>query len=85
VDHALILGIIDFRRVPNLMSVSKITTQKSYFEEFMGALQRESQPAMIDPPNWIWICRSKEAEVQVSHYTHKSMFTDLYDIEYSDY
>jgi hypothetical protein len=51
----------------------------------MGAHQRQSQPAMTKPPIWLWICGSKEAEVQVSTYTHKTMFTDLYDIEYSDY
>jgi hypothetical protein len=83
--HALILGIIDFRHVPNFTSINKTTTQKPYFEEFMGALQRQSQPAMTDPPIWLWICGSKEVEVQVFHYTHKSMFMDLYDIEYYDY
>jgi hypothetical protein len=51
----------------------------------MEALQRQSQPAMTKPPNWHWICELKEAEVQVSTYVHKTMFTDLYDVEYSDY
>jgi hypothetical protein len=40
---------------------------------------------MTKPPIWLWICGSKEAEVQVSTYAHKTMFTDLYDVEYSDY
>jgi hypothetical protein len=51
----------------------------------MGALQRQSQPAMTETPIWLWICGSKEAEVQVSTYAHKPMFTDVYDIEYSNY
>jgi hypothetical protein len=51
----------------------------------MGALQRQSQPAMTKPPIWLWICGLKEAKVQVSTYAHKTMFTDLYDVEYSDY
>ena len=40
VAHSLILEIIDFRRVPNFMQVSKTTAQKPYFEEFMVVLQR---------------------------------------------
>jgi hypothetical protein len=40
---------------------------------------------MTEPPIWLWICGSKEAEIQVSTYAHKTMFTDLYDIEYLDY
>jgi hypothetical protein len=40
---------------------------------------------MAEPPIWLWICGSKEAEVQVSTYAHKTMFTDLYDVEYLDY
>jgi hypothetical protein len=40
---------------------------------------------MTETPIWLWICGSKEAEVQVSTYAHKLMFTDVYDIEYSDY
>jgi hypothetical protein len=51
----------------------------------MGTLQRQSQPAMTETPIWLWICGSKEVEVQVSTYAHKPMFTDVYDIEYSDY
>jgi hypothetical protein len=85
VAHALVKGIIDFRRVPNFTQVSKTTVQRPYFDEFMGALQRQSQPAMTETPIWLWICGSKEAEVQVSTYVHKPMFTDVYDIEYSDY
>jgi hypothetical protein len=85
VAHTLVLGIIDFRRVPNFTQVSKTTTQRPYFDEFMGALQRQSQPVMTETPIWLWICGSKEAEVQVSTYAHKPMFTDVYEIEYSDY
>jgi hypothetical protein len=85
VAHSLILGIIDFRRVPNFMQVSKTTAYKPYFEEFMAVLQIQFQPSMINPPIWLWICGSKEAEVQVSTYAHRTMFTDLYEIEYSDY
>jgi hypothetical protein len=83
VAHILVLGI--FRSIPNFMQVNKTTAQKPYFEEFMGALQRQSQPAMTKPPIWLWICRLKEAEVHVSIYTYKTMFKHLYDIEYSDY
>jgi hypothetical protein len=85
VAHTLVLEIIDFRHVPSFKQVSKTTTQKPYFEEFMGALQRQSQPSMTEPPIWLWICGSKEGEIQVSTYAHKTMFTDLYDIEYSNY
>jgi hypothetical protein len=85
VVHALVLGIIDFKRVPNFTQVSKTTAQRPYFDEFMGTLQRQSQPAMTETPIWLWICGSKEAEVQVSTYAHKPMFTYVYDIEYSDY
>jgi hypothetical protein len=41
--------------------------------------------AMTGPPIWLWICGTKEAEVQVFHYTHKRMFTDLYKIRYAGY
>jgi hypothetical protein len=85
VAHALVLGIIDFRRIPNFMQVNKTTAQKPYFEEFMNALQRQSQPTMTEPPIWLWICGSKEAEIQVSTFVHKTMFTDVYEIEYADY
>jgi hypothetical protein len=85
VAHVLVLGIIDFRRVPNFTQVSKTTAQRPYFDEFMGALQRQSQPTMNETPIWLWICGSKEAEVQVSTYVHKPMFIDVYDIEYSNY
>ena len=85
VAHSLVFGIIDFRSISNFTQVSKTTTRKPYFEEFMAVLQRQSQPSMIDLPIWLWICRSKEAEVQVSTYTHMTIFTDLYEIEYSDY
>ena len=51
----------------------------------MGALQSQSQLAITDPPIWLWICGSEEAKVQVSNYAYKSIFMDLYDIEYSDY
>jgi hypothetical protein len=63
VAHALVLGIIDFRHVPNFTQVGKTIVQKPYFEEFMAALQRQSQPSMIDPPISLWICGSKEAEI----------------------
>jgi hypothetical protein len=36
VAHALVLGIIDFRRVPNFTQVNKTTAQRPYFDEFMG-------------------------------------------------
>jgi hypothetical protein len=85
VAHALVLEIIDFRRVPNFTQVNKTTPQKPYFKEFMNALQRQSQPTMTEPPIWLWICGSKEAEIQVSTFVHKTMFTDVYEIEYADY
>ena len=48
-------------------------------------LQRQSQPKINEPPIWLWICRSKEAEIQVSTFAHKTMFTDVYNIQYADY
>jgi hypothetical protein len=51
----------------------------------MGALQRQSLLAMTDPLIWLWICGLKEVEVQMSDYTHKPMFMDLYNIKYSNY
>jgi hypothetical protein len=51
----------------------------------MNALQRQSQPTMTEPPIWLWICGSKEVEIQVSTFAHKTMFTDVYEIEYADY
>ena len=79
------LGIIDFRRVPNFTQVNKNTAQKPYFEDFMNAFQRQSQPTINEPPIWLWICRSNEAEIQVSTFVHKSMFTDVYKIKYANY
>jgi hypothetical protein len=40
---------------------------------------------MTDPPMWLWICWSKEAEVQVSHYAHNAMYRDMYERAYSCY
>jgi hypothetical protein len=34
---------------------------------------------MTNPSVWFWICRIKEAEVQVSYYMHDGMFRDTYD------
>ena len=83
--HALVLGIIDFRRVPNWTQVSKGSASRPYFEDFTNALQRQSQPTINEPPIWLWICGTKEAEVQISTFAHKSIFTDVYDLHYSDY
>ena len=83
--HALVLGIIDFTCLPNFTQVNKTTTQKPYFEDITNALQRQSQPAINEFPIWLWICRLKEAEIQISTFAHKLMFTDVYDIQYVDY
>ena len=85
VAHALVLGIIDFMHVPNFTQVNKGTTQRPYFEDFMNALQRQSQPTINEPPIWLWICGTKEAEIQVSTFAHKSIFLDVYNIHYSNY
>jgi hypothetical protein len=84
-QHTLMLGIIDFRRVPGFTQVSKTNAQRPYFEDFTNALQKQSQPTINEPPVWLWICGSKEAEIQISTFAHKSIFTDVYDIHYSDY
>jgi hypothetical protein len=34
---------------------------------------------------WFWICGTKEAKVQVSHYAHSGIFRDPYDRAYSSY
>jgi hypothetical protein len=34
---------------------------------------------------WQWICGTKEAKVQVSHYEHSGMFRDTYDRYHSSY
>ena len=85
VAHALVLGIIGFRRVPNFTQVSKSTTQRPYFEDFTNALQKQSQPTINEPPVWLRICGSKEAEIQVSIFAQKSIFKDVYDIQYAEY
>jgi hypothetical protein len=36
---------------------------------------------MTDLPVWLWICGTKEAKVQVSHYAHSAM----YNWHYSNY
>jgi hypothetical protein len=36
VSHNLVLGIIDFRRVPNFTSLCKTSAQKPYFKEIWG-------------------------------------------------
>ena len=43
IQHMLMLGIIDFRRVPGFMQVSKHNAQRPYFEDFTNALQKQSQ------------------------------------------
>ena len=83
--HVLILGIIDFRYVPNFTQVNKGTTQRPYFEDFTNALQSQPQPTINEPPIWLWICETKEAEIQVSTFVHKLIFLNVYDIHYSDY
>ena len=83
--HALVLAIIDFKRVPNFTQVNKGTAHRPYFEDFTNALQRQSQPTINEPPIWLWICRTKEAKIQVSTFAHKSIFLDSYYIHYSDY
>ena len=85
VAHTLVLGIIDFRRVPGFTQISKTTAQRPYFEDITNALQKQSQPTINEPPVWLWICGSKEAEIQVSTFAHKSIFTDVYDLHYADY
>jgi hypothetical protein len=85
IQHTLILGIIDFRRVPGFTQVNKHNVQRPYFEDFTNALQRQSQPTINEPPVWLWICGSKEAEIQVASFAQKSIFTEVYDIHYSDY
>jgi hypothetical protein len=79
------LGIIDFTHVPNRSDASKSFAGKPYFEDFMGAIQRQTQPGMLDPPMWLNIYRTKEAKVRVSHYVHSGMFRDTYDLHYSNY
>ena len=85
VAHALVLGIIDFMRVPNFTQVNKTIVQKQYVEDITNELQRQSQPAINEPPIWFWIYGLKETKIQVSTFAHKSMFTDVYDIQYADY
>ena len=82
---ALVLGIINFKCIPNFTQVNKTTVQKPYFEDITNALQRQSQPAINEPPIWLSICGSKKAEIQASTFAHKSMFTTVYDIQYADY
>jgi hypothetical protein len=67
------LGIIDFKRTPNWTSIKESSTERPYFLDFISTMYRQSQPFMIDPPVWLWICGTKEAEVQVSHYAHSPM------------
>jgi hypothetical protein len=71
--------------VPYWTTITVTTAQKPYFEDFVGKLQKQLMPAMIDPPIWLWICGTKDAEVQVSHYAHKRMFANLDDIIYLNY
>jgi hypothetical protein len=40
---------------------------------------------MTDLLVWLRICGSKKAKVQVSHYVYKTLFTNLYDIQYANY
>jgi hypothetical protein len=40
---------------------------------------------MTQPLVWLWICGTKEAKVQVSHYVHNGTFRDTYDRHYSYY
>jgi hypothetical protein len=51
----------------------------------MGALRRHPLPSMTDLLVWLRICGSKKAKVQVSHYVYKTLFTNLYDIQYANY
>ena len=83
--HLLVLGIMDFRRVPGFPQVNKTTALRPYFEDFTNALQKQSQPVINETPVWLWICGSKEAEIQVSTFAQKSIFTDVYDMHYADY
>ena len=80
VAHVLMLGIIDFRRIPNFTQVNKTTRQKPYLEDLMNALQRQSQLIINELSIWLWICGSKEAKIQASTFAHKSMFTDVYKL-----
>jgi hypothetical protein len=34
---------------------------------------------MTEPLVWLWICGTKEAKVQVSHFVHNGIFGDTYD------
>jgi hypothetical protein len=79
------LGIIDFRRTPNFMSLQESSADRLYFLEFMTMLQRQSEPRITQLPMWLWICGTKEAEVQEFHYAHSGMFRDTYNRAYSSY
>jgi hypothetical protein len=79
------LGIIDFKWTPNWTSINESSAERPYFLDFMSTMHRQTQPCMNDPPMWLWICGSKEAEVQVSHYAHNAMYKDTYERAYSYY
>jgi hypothetical protein len=59
--------MIDFRRIPNWTDASKGSARKSYFEDFMEALQSQTQLRMTNLPMRLWICETKESKVQVFH------------------
>ena len=85
VAHVLVLGIIDFRCVPGFTQANKTTVQRPYFEDITNVLQKQSQPKINEPLVWLWICGLKEAEIQVSTFAHKSIFTNVYELHYADY
>ena len=79
------MEIIDFRQTPNWTSINQSFAKRPYFLDFMSTMHRQTQPHMTDPPVWLWICGSKEAEVQVSHYAHNALYRDMYEHAYSSY
>jgi hypothetical protein len=78
-------GIIDFGSIPNWTSITSGFAEMPYFKHFMGTLQRQSEPRITYLPMWLWICRTKEAKVQVMHYAYSGMFRNTYDWHYPNY
>ena len=77
--HNMKVGIIDFKRTPNWTFINESSVEGPYFLEFIYTLHRQSRPGMTKLLVWLWICRTKEAKVQVLYYVHNAMYRDIYD------
>lgn len=69
VEH-LKLAVMDFRLIPGTFDQATSSKETPYFYEFLSVLGKKSDPHIMDPLVWLWICDNRNIESQIVHHIY---------------